>query len=156
MNANDAIRTILASGLIAGVCDLVGAIVSSIHRGVTPFRILQAVASGWLGMRSYELGYRSAALGLVSHFTIALGWAALFLVLSRGFTLLTERPVIVGAIYGIVVYWLMQLVVLPLSNYPHRRLTSWSTILIGNVVHIICVGLPIALVTQRMMISRRS
>jgi uncharacterized membrane protein YagU involved in acid resistance len=107
-------------------------------------------------MRSYELGYRSAALGLVSHFTIALGWAAVFLVLSRGITLLTERPVLMGAIYGIAVYWLMQLVVLPLSAYPHKRLTSWSTILIGNIVHVICVGLPIALVTQRMGISRRT
>jgi uncharacterized membrane protein YagU involved in acid resistance len=154
MKANDSVRTIVASGLLAGVCDLLGAIVSSIHRGITPFRILQAVASGWLGMRSYELGYGSAALGLVSHFAIALGWASVFVIASRGVTLLTERPLLAGALYGIAVYWLMQLVVLPLSAYPHKRLTSWSTILIGNVVHVICVGTPIALVTQRLSKSR--
>ena len=150
MKTTDALRTILVTGLTAGVCDLVGAIVSSLHRGVTPFRILQAVASGWLGTSSYDLGYRSAVLGLVSHFMIAMGAATVFYLASRAIPFLLERPLISGILYGIAVYWFMQLVVLPLSAYPHKRLATWSGIVIGNIVHMICVGTPIALVTKRM------
>ena len=156
MKTRDALLTILVSGMTTGVCDLLGAIASSLPRGVTPFRILQVVASGWLGARSYDLGYQSALLGLVSHFMIALGWATAFYLASRVFTVLLDRPLISGVIYGIAVYWLMQLVVLPLSAYPHQRLASWSGIIIGNIVHIVCVGTPIALVTRRMTDNHRS
>ena len=150
MNKAGAPRIVLTSGLIAGVTDLTGAIVSSLPRGVTPFRILQAVASGWLGMRSYQLGYSSATLGLLSHFMIALGAATVFYLASRKLTFLIERPLISGILYGIAAYWFMQLVVLPLSAYPHKTLSSWSSIVIGNVVHMICVGTPIALITHKL------
>ena len=154
MKSADALPTIVVTGLVAGVCDLVGAILSNLPRGVTPFRILQAVASGWLGTSSYDLGHRSAALGLVSHFMIALGAAAVFYFASRVIPFLLERPLVSGILYGIAVFWFMQLVVLPLSAFPHKRLATWSGIVIGNIVHMICVGTPIALVTKRMSQAR--
>jgi hypothetical protein len=58
-----------------------------------------------------------------------------------------RRPIPSGALYGIAVYVVMYWVVMPLSNF-HGTKTVTSSI-IAIVTHIICVGLPIALVVHR-------
>jgi hypothetical protein len=43
----------------------------------------------------------------------------------------------------------MQLVVLPLSAFPHKVTFTLSSLLIGLGVHMFCVGLPISLTVRR-------
>lgn len=148
-------QTVLASGLTAGVMDILGAFVSVLHRHITPLRVLQSVASGWLGARAFQAGYKAAALGLASHFMIALGAAAVFYIASRRLPFLLERPYLVGPCYGLAVYWFMQLVVLPLSAFPGKTLASLSSVLIGMIVHIICVGSPIVLITRWYSLTKK-
>ena len=143
-----ATQAILSAGLTAGVLDLLAAIVINNRRGVTPLRIAQSIASGWLGTSAYQGGYKTAALGVVSHPLIALGAATVYYLASRRLPLLLERPYLSGASYGIAVYWFMQLVVLPLSAFPHKTASAWSVVLTGIIVHILCVGSPIALITR--------
>jgi hypothetical protein len=53
-----------------------------------------------------------------------------------------------GALYGIGVYFFMNRIVVPLSaaaKFPF----SVKMMVIGVVIHIFCVGLPIALATRR-------
>ncbi len=53
-----------------------------------------------------------------------------------------------GVLYGPAVYFFMQYVVIPLSAFT-RRPFSLRLMVSGVVIHIICVGLPIALATRR-------
>jgi ABC-type uncharacterized transport system permease subunit len=79
---------------------------------------------------------------------VAFGAATVFYFLSRRFRVLLQKAVIAGIIYGVVVFFFMGRVVAPLSNA--RRLPfSFHQMLIGLAIHIVCVGLPIALVARK-------
>lgn len=141
-------QAILWGGLCAGTLDFIGACVSNASRGVTPLRIAHSIASGLLGAKAFQGGYKTAALGVALHFVIALGAAAVFGLASDKLRFLTERPYLSGALYGIAVFWFMQLVVLPLSAIPFQQNFSWPVVVTGLIVHVLCVGLPIALVAR--------
>ena len=142
------IKAILSGGLSAGVLDFIGACVSNYSRGVTPLRIAQSIASGLLGRAAFEGGYKTAALGVVLHFIIALGAAAVFNLARLKWNWLTEQPWLSGALYGIAVFWFMQLVVLPVSAISFKQSFVWQVVAAGMIVHIICVGWPIALIAR--------
>jgi hypothetical protein len=146
-------RIILLGGLIAGACDLTGAIVVSwLRAGVSPVRVMQSIAAGLLGAASYDGGARTAVLGVALHFMIATIWTAVFYFASRSLRFLIERPVPMGLLYGVVVYLFMNFVVLPLSAFPMRPVTLTGR-LIGMLIIMFCIGLPIALIVRR---SRRA
>lgn len=142
------VRAIFWGGLIAGALDITAAFVQWALRGVSPIRILQAIASGVLGPGSFQTGTGSAALGLVLHFVIAFGAATVYFMLSHAFPFLVRRPVLGGVIYGTAVHGFMQFVVLPMSAF---RLSPFSPaeFAIGLIIHILFVGLPIALAAKR-------
>jgi hypothetical protein len=144
-----AATAILAAGAAAGVLDILAAIARSTLQGNGALVVLKAVASGLLGRDAFRGGSGIAALGLLLHFIIATGWAALYYALSRRFPVLVERPVVSGALYGVAVYWLMRLVVVPLSAAPFGGGGSTAGMLVAIAIHIACVGLPIALLVAR-------
>lgn len=133
---------IVVGGLIVGVLDLAYAIaVYSPHK---PIIIPQFIASGILGMKSFSGGAKTAALGVILHFVIALGAATVYYLASRKLTFMVSRAVLCGLLYGALVYMFMHVVVLPLSAAPvapqHFVYKAFEF-----VEHWFCVGLPIAL-----------
>ena len=148
-NRSSPIRAIVAGGLLAGVMDLTAAIVTNRFRGIAPLRILQSIASGLLGTQSYQGGWRTALLGTFLHFVITFTATAVYFLASRRIGWLLRHPFLSGAIYGVAIYWFMNLVVLPLSAFPHRVAFRPALVVTGLVVHILCVGLPIALIVRR-------
>jgi hypothetical protein len=138
----------VAAGLAAGALDILAAFATSAAK---PAVVLKAIASGLLGRGAFRGGPGIAALGLGLHFMIALGWAAVYWLASRRVPFFRERPLVAGPAYGVFVYWFMQLVVLPLSAAPKfspgpRTVGSSAK---GMLIHIFCVGLPIALLIAR-------
>ncbi|HEY6128679.1 MAG TPA: hypothetical protein VIW23_10900 [Candidatus Acidoferrum sp.] len=143
LNAHPA-RAICLAGLTCGVMDISAALIVYGSMGLKPHRLLQGIAGGILGPRTYSGGAPTALLGLFLHFVIAFGAASVFFVASRFIPFLLDQAVISGVIYGIVVYFFMNRVVVQLSaatKYPF----SVKMMLIGTIIHIFCVGLPIAL-----------
>jgi hypothetical protein len=141
-------RPILWGGLIAGVLDITAAFIQAGLRGATPVRVLHAVASGLLGRESYSGGLKTAALGLFCHFIIATGATAVYWLASRWLPWLTTQAVLCGMLYGVAVYFFMNLVVLPLSAFPGKITFPLRALIPGLLIHIFCVGLPIALVVR--------
>lgn len=144
-----AVRSILLAGATAGALDILYACTAAVLRGRTAIGVLHAVASGLLGREAFQGGWLTAALGLVAHFTIATGAASVYWLAARRFHLLMRRPVICGAVFGILVYLFMNFVVLPLSAAPFRLKYPVSTLAEGFAVHVFLVGLPIALILRR-------
>lgn len=143
-----ALPTILTAGLIAGVLDLTAAVIHSGFRGRTPIFLFQSVASGWFGKAAFEGGWRTAAIGIATHFLIAMIWTTIFYLASRKLTWLVEKPFVSGPLYGIAVYLVMYWIVIPSSAIgpiPHPLLSN----LIAVMIHILCIGLPIAWLVQR-------
>ena len=140
---------ILVGGFVAGVLDIVYAIVALGRRGSSPLRVLQAVASGLLGAEAFEGGVPAGVLGLVCHFVIAFGAAAVYYLAARRLALLRERPLLAGAVFGILVYLFMNFVVIPLSAAPFKLSYPPRVLLQGFVSHALLVGIPIALAVRR-------
>jgi hypothetical protein len=140
---------ILRAGVFAGVLDILAAIVFYTPSVAGTERMLQAIASAALGTGALRGGVDTAAVGLMFHFTIAISWAAVFFFASGQFRLLRRAPFLVGPLYGVFVYWFMQLVVLPLSTLGSHPQTLHA-VLVGMVIHMFCVGSPIVWTIDRL------
>ncbi len=147
MERSRAFRAIASAGLIAGILDITSAFVIAGLKGVGSIRMLHGIASGLLGARSFEGGMATAGLGLAIHFLIAFTAASVFYAASRKLTFLTQRPVISGLFYGVAVYLFMYWIVVPLAIVNVRH--SISRDVTAVIVHMVLIGLPIALVVRR-------
>jgi uncharacterized membrane protein YagU involved in acid resistance len=147
MKRSRALPTIALAGLIAGILDITSAFVIAGIKGTGSLRMLQGIASGLLGQRSFEGGMATAGLGLAIHFLIAFTAAAVFYTASRTFSSLTQHAVLSGLLYGIAVYIFMYWIVVPLAFPTARHSTSRDVTAV--IVHIVLIGLPIALVVRR-------
>lgn len=144
----DSLLAFAWGGLTCGVLDITAALVVYGYLGAKPLRLLQGIAGGLLGPRTYNGGIATALLGLLCHFVIAFSAAAIYVAGSRLAPFLVRHAVISGALYGVVVYFFMNRVVVPVSaatKFPF----SFKMMIIGVVIHIFCVGLPIALAVRR-------
>jgi hypothetical protein len=140
--------TIVWAGTLCGVLDITAAIVVYGMFGLRPIPLLQGIAKGLIGPSAYQGGWATAALGLVLHFVIAFGAATVYYLASRKLRFLAESWAVWGPLYGVAVHFFMQYVVLPMSRVT-RRPFSWEMLWIGVVIHIFCVGLPIAGMVRR-------
>jgi len=144
------IRAILWIGLVAGTLDITENLGFNHFRGISPGRVFQYIASGLIGLKSFQSGWNSVALGVAIHYAIALTWTGIFLVAALKFPTTTRRPVLSGVIYGCLVYLIMTFMVLPLSGVPHPPAAITIASRINAVLALIfCIGLPISLLTRR-------
>ncbi|HLZ52181.1 MAG TPA: hypothetical protein VKP61_15650 [Candidatus Acidoferrum sp.] len=134
---------IFVGGLIAGTLDLTAAFI--LYGPAVP----RGIAAGVLGPRAFQGGAATYALGIVLHFLIALSAAAVYYAASRKLEFLTEHFLVCGLFYGIAVYLVMNLIVLPLSALHARDPLSLVGTITGLLIHMSCVGLPISFIARR-------
>jgi uncharacterized membrane protein YagU involved in acid resistance len=111
------VRDIAVGGLLAGTIDIAAA---CLINGLSPIVILHAIASGILGSASFRSGTSSAVLGLILQWLMSLIIAAVFVIGATWFPLLRRRWMAAGLLYGIVIFFVMNYVVVPLSAVGHR------------------------------------
>ena len=141
---------LLRGALIAGTLDICYAIsFAYLRRGMAPSRLLQFVASGALGPAAYEGGLPTALLGLGFHYLNALLITGVFFAGAALLPALLRRAVLSGVLYGIVVYAVMNLVVIPLSRIGPRPLPATDAMVTGLLIHLFGIGTPIALAARR-------
>lgn len=143
------LRVVGVAGLVCGLLDITAAVVAYGYLGAKPVRLLQGIAAGVLGRRSFDGGLATASLGLLCHFLIAIIAAAVYFAMSLRLHFLLQHAAVAGVVYGAAVYFFMNRIVMPLSaavKYPF----SWKSLVIGVTIHIFCVGLSISLITCSM------
>lgn len=143
-------RALLFGTVTVGVLDILDAFLFFGYRGVAPVRILQAIASGVLGpQKAVDGGLATAVLGLLLHFFIAFIIVLVFYLASRKIPALTRYPLVTGAIYGIAVYFIMTLLVVPSSAiHAVRALPSMPVLINGLLIHAFGVGIPAAIFSR--------
>lgn len=158
MATNKFTKAILLTGLIAGTLDAIAASVQYMIKsdGDNPLKVWRYVASVAFGpeARSKDL-YTMAAWGLLFHFLIALSFTLFFFLLYRPIRSLLTNKYVAGVVYGIFVWCVMNLLVLPLVNgkdlslHIEKLTTAYKDSLIGMGILIIAIGLPISLLADR-------
>ena len=146
--------TAFAGGIVAGALDIAYAWAFWAIKADVPFeRILQSIASGLLGPASFEGGVKTAALGFALHFSMTVLMSVAYVLAATRFETLWRRPVLCGALYGLLLYGVMRYVVVPLSAAAAGSGDLlWTTLTI--VAHMVLVGVPIALFARRGALTR--
>ena len=135
------------AGLISGTLDLTATSTLLKSQGVPVQRLLQTIASGALGPSAFEGGKKTALLGVFFHFLIAFTIASVYYALSRKLIALINAPLLSSVIYGSAVHLVMSRIVLPLSAAPKREFSP-KAFVTQLIIHVFCVGLPIALIVR--------
>jgi hypothetical protein len=147
--SRDVLKAILSAWLLAGTLDITAAVIYyPLASGVKVITLLQGIASGLLGAKAFAGGLRTAVLGLACHYLIALTWTLVFFLAVRTFNVLSRNLFLTGMVYGVVVWLVMNLIVLPLSNVRHVPFDLGRAI-VGTIILMFCIGLPIAMIVGR-------
>lgn len=133
------LRPIVIGGAIAGALDLTSAFFT-FGLGVP-----RAIAAGLLGRQALQGGAFTWILGLLLHFFIAFSVAAIYCFTSRRLAFLRDHWLVCGMFYGIAVYLVMNLIVLPLCGLHAAGPYQLRGLLQGLIVHMLIIGLPISL-----------
>src|SRR5260370_36695204 len=92
MDRSRAFRAIASAGLIAGILDITSAFVIAELKGTGSIRMLQGIASGLLGPRSFEGGMATAGVGFAIPFLFAFTAASGFFTGRRTITFPSPHP----------------------------------------------------------------
>jgi hypothetical protein len=133
-------RAVLYGASTVGVIDFLYATIFVVLRGRPWYRAWQGVASAVLGPGSFEGGYPTALLGVFLHFTVATCIVGVYLLASRRLSILRQRTLLCGLAYGLIAFFVMNRVVVPLTRIGPQPLV-WSDFQIGGLlVHIFLLG----------------
>jgi len=174
INIMNRVVAILLGGLVAGTLDILYAFVvyGPLSFGISPQRVLQSVAAGWIGREASRAGeWNTALLGLATHFLLATIMAAVFVLAAGALRFLIRPALLWGFVYGLILYVAMNYVVVPLSaaatghfatlaDAGARLQESFSEVRGGAkdypwliwgtlFTHTFLVGIPIAMIAQR-------
>jgi len=145
------ILPIVLGGLIAGALDIAYAFAHyyAVYQ-LAPLRILHSIAAGALGPEAARAGgWGTGALGLALHFLLTTIMAAFFVAWTRMIPDLNKWPWLSGATYGLALFVLMQVVVLPMSAAGGAGFPEGQFLVGGLLIHAFGVGVPIALIARR-------
>eukprot|EP01035_Chromulina_nebulosa_P001669 gene1669-2247_t len=145
-SALKSLKTILLAGLVAGTLDILAAI--AILGKMNAERVLQYIASGIYGKDAFDGGQPMAMWGLFFHYLIAFSFAADYFMLYKLIPLLKKHKVAAGLLFGIFIWVIMNLVILPFTNVARGPFTL-NGVLLNMSILMLAVGLPISLIVHR-------
>ncbi|MFH6988865.1 DUF1440 domain-containing protein [Flavobacterium collinsii] len=144
-------KTILTAWLVAGTLDVTAAITvyAFILQKTTAIKLLQSIASGVFKKEAYSGGSIMALFGLGFHYLIALSFAWLYFIIYPYLPFLKKSAVVSGFLYGIFVWIIMNLIVLPIAFpvLPEKHLDF--PLFLSMLILMFCIGLPIAFITRK-------
>lgn len=143
------IRIILRAGIVAGILDALAAMMMVLVRGGNdPLVVWKYVASGAFGPDALTDGPSMIFWGLAFHFFIAFSFASLFYAIYPLLRRFIDSPTAMGLLYGIPVWVIMNLIVIPASRIKMAPF-ELSKVAMGMGILMVCVGLPIALIVSK-------
>lgn len=139
---------VLKAGLIVGTLDILAAFIQFYSKTQkNPVVVLNFIASGVFGEEAFTGENKMAAFGLFFHYLIAFGFALLFFVLYPKIVRIIKNMWVLGIIYGLLIWVVMQFLVLPLSQAPALKF-SIGNALQAILILILCIGLPLSWLAQ--------
>lgn len=136
---------------VAGILDILSAVVFTSLDGRSHVKMLQSIASGPFGDSVAQGGLLAAGLGLAVHFFIMACMVSVFVSGAIRFEWMADRWLAAGIVYGIVLYAFMYWLVLPLRWPAIHPRTDLVTVGRALFAHIVCVGIPMAYVVARQL-----
>jgi len=140
---------IIKAGLLAGTLDILSAFTYYyIKTQKNPLNVLNYVSKVALGELTFTSKGLQQASGLLVHFAITFGWTILFFILYPRLQMLRINKFIAAVVYGIFVWAMMNVVILPLWNHKSFVFNPESSP-INALILIVAIGLPLSYIAHR-------
>ena len=140
-------KPIAVGTLVCGTLDILLAVILTLWRGKEPAAMLRFVASGPFPDAT-NWGTNGALLGLATHFALMAIMVAVLVLVVRARPRLLDKPLPTAVGYGLVTYFIMNWLVVPL-RFDAPLPPSMLSIVTQLFAHIVLVGIPFALITAR-------
>lgn len=139
----------LKAGLMVATLDILAAFIQFYSKTQkSPIVVLNFIASGVFGKEAFSGGSEMAVIGLLFHYIIAIGFTFIFFVLYPNLKKVIKNKIVLGSIYGLFIWLVMQFIVLPLSQTSSLKLSVQGSIT-AILILIVCIGIPLAWLAQR-------
>lgn len=137
---------IFKAGLLVGTLDILSAFIYYFLKTGKKdvLNVLKYVASGLFGKGSFSGGNGIILTGLLLHYTIAFVFTLLFFWLFPKIKVFSKNKIMTGVGYGVFVWMVMNLIVVPLSNISMRPFDTVDAI-INMLILIVCIGIPLSI-----------
>lgn len=145
-------RTILLSGLIAGTLDISAAIV--FLGKLKAAAVLKYVASGAFGKAAYAGDSKMIISGLLFHYLIAFTIATIYFFIYPRLKFLHANKLFSAVLIGGCAWAFMSFIVVPNSQIGPSEFNPESAAK-NILILIVCIGLPISIITSEHFNSRR-
>ena len=111
-----AIMSIILAWLVAGTLDISYAIIvwGPVFGRLTAAQLLQGIASTLMGKDAFTGGIPTALIGLSMHYGIALAWTLFYFLIFPYMPVLSRKKWDWGLIYGVFVWAMMTILIVPL------------------------------------------
>lgn len=140
---------IFLSGLLVGTLDIAAALIQYYAQtGKDPLNVLRFIASGVFGVEAFAGGVPMAGWGLFFHFIIAYSFTGFFILIYPQWRFLSKNPWLTGLCYGIFIWFVMNMFVLPMSNVPQSAFNLQKA-LIAAAVLVAAIGWPLSFIAKR-------
>lgn len=114
-----------------------------------PFILVwQFIASGAVGESAFAGGTGTALLGLFFHLIISFVIAGVFILSAGRIDFLRRYAIPASLVYGFGVYFVMNMIVIPLSAAPPLPAPPLPWLIEGILEHILLVGLPLGMLVR--------
>jgi signal transduction histidine kinase len=140
-----ALSGILLGGIVAATLDIGAACL--INERSVPF-VLHTIAGGLLGRASFSGGTRTALLGLALQELMGVIIAVIYAAAARLLPLLRRRWLVGGLVAGVIIFFVMNYVVVPLSAWQHVAHFTVAKFL-ANMAAMLLFGLIVAYFGRR-------
>jgi len=142
--SNSAAKTVLSAWLLAGTLDISAASIQTYIMGGQPVKMLRTIARAAFG-EAANTGPFMPVMGLIFHYLIAFIFTILFFFLYPRLRILQKNKIVVGLLYGVFAWIVMNLAVVPASHLA-RFPSKPGLALIGMAILMVCIGLPISII----------
>lgn len=145
-------RSILTAGFVAGTLDIAAALVQYYSKtGKDPANVLRYIASAVFGPTAFSSDTAMAVWGLLFHYCIAFGFTLFFFWIYPKLGIARKNiiaTVLAGLVYGLFVWAVMNLLVVPLSAAQTGPFV-WKKAIVAMLILLCCIGLPVALFARK-------
>ncbi|WP_257667020.1 hypothetical protein [Parapedobacter tibetensis] len=143
------IKIILLAGLLVGSLDIIAACVDYyIATGNGPAGVLRYIASGVFGDQAFTGSSAMIVWGLSFHYVIAYSFTILFFWLYPRIKFMATNPVATAVLYGISMWIITALIIVPLSSTPPLPFVFWKAVK-AVLILIFMISLPLAFIAKR-------
>lgn len=144
---------LLLAGLVCGTLDALCAIL--INYKIPAEKVWIFVASGVYGKAALQAPASMMMMGLIFHYLIAFTFSSILILCYPVVKMIFRNQYLIGVLYGVFVWSIMNLLVVPLSNTAKTHFHI-SNALLNILVLILAVGLPASIIGHRLYFSKKS